>query len=364
MPSPRLTILIVLAASLGASGAADACSVCLAGDPSFSAHGTQSQEAGSVAVYLEVRGYEKKSGRVRDATSAAPAAAPAEPASAASVRRMAHGGHEHWWEELEEGASGATTAASGEHDSREEHASRRVDLYVAWTPLDRVTVTLDVPWVANDITEIETDQNTHFELAGLGDVSLGVSGVVWRNRPALPSTWVELRGWVKAPSGRDEQRVDGVADSHIQAGTGSWDFGWGVAGVHRFDWGSLYASAFHRINTEGGYDYDYGDVALATVALEAPLGHVTGVRALDRVTPGFGLDFRFAARDHQHGRGVEDTGGAVLYATPSLRFALPAFGETQRAWLRTGVQVPLTDAWLFDRQEEGPVWSVGLGYAF
>ena len=98
--------------------------------------------------------------------------------------------------------------------------------------------------------------------------------------------------------------------------------------MHRFEWASLYTSVFHRINAEGGLHYEYGDVVLATAALEVPLGHASGVRALDRVTPGLGLDFRFAERDQQDGRGVEDTGGSVLYVSPSLRVALPAFGET------------------------------------
>jgi hypothetical protein len=180
----------------------------------------------------------------------------------------------------------------------------------------------------------------------------------------LPSTWIELRAWGKAPTGRDEQRVDGVRDAHLQSGTGSWDFGGGAAAVHRFEWASLYASVFGRANGEGGLDYAYGDVLLATAAVEVPLGHATGVRALDRFTPGLGLDFRFAARDEQDGEDVADTGGSVLYVTPQLRVALPAFGGTQRAWLRTGVQIPVTDAWLYDVQDEGPVWSVGLGYAF
>jgi len=331
MKTPRLLWLGLVALAVAAPRGAAACSVCLAGDPSFSANGTQSQAAGSVSAYLEVRGWEKESGR----------------------RPNDH-------EQVEEGAP---AAESDDEQSLEKHQSRRADLYVAWTPLDRVTLTLDVPWTANDITEIGADDRTHSELAGFGDVSVAASGIVWRNRPALPSTWIELRGWLKTPTGRDEQRVDGEQEPHIQTGTGSWDFGFGAAGVHRFEWGSLYASAFQRFNTEGGLHYEYGDVTLATLAVEAPLGHITGRHTLDRFTPGLALDFRYAARDHQNGSGVEDTGGSVPYLTPSLRIALPAFGES-RAWLRTGVQIPLTDAWLYGRQDEGTVWSVGVGYSF
>jgi hypothetical protein len=381
-------------AALLAQRDARACSVCLAGDPNFSAQGTASQPAGSVNVYFEVRGWTKQSGsvveEVADPDADAEAAAPVSPATAAppapvpSTRSQRaphiaplHAGHEHpGWEDLlepqvPEAASDASSDDAEEgHDhehgesTEERNESQRLDLYVAWTPVDRVTLTLGVPWAFNTVEERDSEGKARYSLAGLGDVSLGASGVVWRNRDVLPSTWLELRGWVKAPTGRSTKEVDGVLDPHVQPGTGSWDGGAGTALVHRFEWGSLYASSFYRINSEGGLDYEYGDVVLATVALEAPLGHLLGRPALDRVTPGFGFDFRWAQRDESGGETVADTGGSVLYATPSLRIALPAFRATQRAWFRTGVQIPLTDSWLYGEQHEGVVWSAGIGYGF
>jgi hypothetical protein len=367
--------------------AARACSVCLAGDPNFSAQGSAAQETGSVSVYFEVRGWEKTSGKRVPAHEHGEVGAAGHAATGSSNEPEHEHEHEHAHQDeheheaedghIEHAESAATAHApahadAGEaeeddrhdHEGRERNESKRLDLYFAWTPLDRVTLTLNLPWAINGIEEIEADGSEHFSLSDFGDAALGVSGVVWRNRDALPSTWVEARGWVKAPTGRDEQRVGGVEDPHLQAGTGSWDFGFGSAVVHRFEWGSLYGSGFYRVNTEGGLDYEFGDVVLATAALEVPLGHATGVPQLDRVTPGVGLDFRWADRDRQYGRDVDDTGGAILYATPSLRIALPAFSERQRAWLRAGVQVPLTNAWLYDEQEEDPVWSVGIGYGF
>jgi hypothetical protein len=320
------------------AGAAAACSTCLAGDPSFSANGTTSQSAGNVSLYIEARQWEKKDG-AKIVPEDGEAAAPADAADAG--------------------------AADPEEHVRESHDTRRLDAYVSWTPVDRVTLTLDTPWTANDITDVAGEgDTTHFELSGLGDVSLAASGVVWRNRPALPTTWVELRGFLKAPTGRDEQRVGGEKEPHLQTGTGSWDYGFGAAAVHRFEWGSLYASVFGRLNTEGALDYQYGDVVLSTVALEAPLGHLTGAHALDRVIPGLAFDFRWAGRDRQDGSTVEDTGGSVLYVSPSVRVRLPAFSATQRAWLRAGVQIPVTHEWLYGVQDEGPVWSVGIGYGF
>jgi hypothetical protein len=346
---------------------ADACSVCLAGDPIFSAQGTSSQAAGSFSAYLELRGYSKESGR--DVAAPVETAVPAHTRQASTRRWMGHGGHVHlppgFPDPNVQAEAGAESASEDEHGStKEEHDALRLDLHLAWTPIDRLTLTLGVPWVANDVSEVEHGESTHLSLAGLGDVSLAASGVVWRNREVMPSTWVELRAFGKAPTGADEQHVDGVLDAHVQAGTGSWDYGFGTAVVHRFAWGSLYASGFYRRNGEGGLEYRYGDVALGTLAVDVPLGHLLGRRALDRLTPGFGFDFRWADRDEQDDDRVDDTGGAILYATPSLRVALPSFSETQRAWLRSGVQIPLTNEWLYGTQDEGPVWSVGIGYGF
>jgi hypothetical protein len=350
--------IVALALALLAPGGADACSVCLAGDPNFSAQGSASQPKGSFSIYTELRGWQKSSGLATHDHGAEETHD--EPASGLRYPLAAHGGHPHEPPADEAEHEAAEDSGGGE----ERNEGRRLDLYVAWTPLDRLTLTLNVPWSQNGIEEIEGGESTHASLSGLGDVSLAASGVVWRNRAVLPSTWVELRAWGKAPTGRDEQRENGVEDPHLQTGTGSWDFGFGTALVHKLDWAGLYASAFYRINTEGALDYEYGDVALVTAAIEVPLGHVSGVRAFDRLTPGLALDYRWAQQDDTAQGNYADSGGSILYVSPSLRVGLPAFGETQRAWLRAGVQIPATNRWLNGEQHEDPVWSVGIGYGF
>jgi hypothetical protein len=297
---------------------ARACSVCLPGDPHFSGAGASAQEQGSFSLYLETRGYSKRSG-----------------------------GLPH-----EEGED--------DHEMTEESRGERLDLYASWTPIDRLTVTLDVPVAWNRIIATHEDERTHSTLSGLGDVALASSLVLWRDRPVLPSRWLEGRAWLKAPTGRDETEVDGERDPHLQPGTGSWDVGVGLAGVQRTSWGSLYGSVFRRWNNDGSLDYEFGDVWLASLGLEAPLGHLLGQPALDFLTPGLGLDFRYAGYDEQHGDRYEDSGGAILYASPSLRVRLPCGVAEQPASLRFAVQLPLGQTWLHNRQYEKAVWSVGV----
>lgn len=310
---------VVLVASLPAR----ACSVCQAGDPLFSASGATAQEQGTVSAYLEIQGWRKTSGLLPHEEGEAP-----EP-------------------------------------GREVNEGKQLSLYLGWTPIDRLTVTLLAPFRFNEITEEPEGEESHrSRLDGFGDLALNLGFVLWRDREVLPSTWIEARAMGKAPTGKSQQTKGGEQDPHLQLGTGSWDFGFGLAGGHRLEWGSLYASAFYRENLKGSLGYRYGDVVLTNVALETPLSHFTANPILGALTPGVELNFRYAEKDHSHGSPYHDSGGSILYATPSLRVRLPWFAGQRPPFLRFAVQLPFTDEWLYGQQHEGEVWSVGLGVAY
>jgi hypothetical protein len=320
---PRGIRFILLGAWLSACflalpGAAGACSVCLAGDPVFSNQGTTAQKQGDVAALLQIMGWKKKSGLL-----------PGE-----------------------------------DPDGKEINESQRIDLYLSWTPLDRFTLTLDLPYAFNRITEREDGAETTSSLAGFSDLSLQSTVVLWRNRAILPSTWLEVRAFLKFPTGSSRQRVDGVQDPHLQLGTGSWDFGAGLAAVHRLEWGSLYSSVSYRVNTEGSLQYQYGDVLLANAGLRVPLGHALEEPLLDRFTMGFETNFRWAASDEIRGDRYHDSGGSILYLTPSLTARLPWPSKGDGPTLRASVQIPVTSAWLEGFQQEDPIWFAGIQYSF
>lgn len=308
-----------------------ACSICLAGDPIFSEFGTSVQQKGDFSVYVEVSGWKKRSG-------------------------VLPGEHEE---------------EAGEEDGEDEHEepfeeadSQRLDLFLSWTPLDRLSLTLDIPFAFNGITEHEEGDSLSISQNGLGDISASTSYVLWRNRAVLPSTWVEGRAFLKFPTGASRRETKGFRDKHVQAGTGSWDFGFGMAAVHKLDFASLYASVFGRVNTKGSLDYEYGDVVLANLAALVPLGHATGQSWLQPFTPGFELNYRWAWKDIFEGEHFDDSGGSILYATPSLRFELPWFQGRKAPSLRAAVQIPFTSSWLYGFQDEDVRWTVGFQYLF
>jgi hypothetical protein len=302
---------------------AQACSICLAGDPSFNSDGASAGQEGDFSFYVEVRGWEKRSG--------------------ALPHEDEEGDEEH-----------------AEGDAKENNKSQRLDLYASWTPIDRLTLTANLPVAFNEINEKEGAERTRLTLDGVGDFGVMASVVLWRDRDVLPEIWVEARAFLKTPTGKSKSRVKGTQDPHLQRGTGSWDFGFGLAGARRFDWGSFYTSASYRVNTKGSLSYEYGDVVLANLAAEIPIGHTFGVRQLQWLTLGSELNYRWAAKDKFRGARFADSGGHILYYGPSIRITLPWFEEWRAPSIRAGAQIPLTSSWLNNRQSEDPLWSVGL----
>lgn len=305
--------------------AARACSVCHPGDPLFSAEGASAQRVGSFFLYLDTREVQKESGALP---------------------------HDH---EEEEGGARDT----------EENVSRDVTLFASWTPLDRFTLTATAPYKLIRIEEQPAgSRSSTFRNSGLGDVSLFSTVALWRNRGILPSSWLEGRLMLKFPTGTDSKRIGGELDPHLQLGTGSWDWGLGLAGAHRRTRGVMNGSIFYRFNSEGSLDYEYGDVLLANLgwtsdALEfGLLPRRSGIRG------GAELNFRYAGRDDFRGQSYPDSGGSIFYASPFLELRVgPSHAERTRT-VRLGARIPLGNGGLNGYQKEGYVFFLGLGVGF
>lgn len=300
---------------------ARACSVCQAGDPVFSGGAATPRPGGSGSLFIEYQGYRKDSGLLPEEIG--------EPA--------------------EEGD--------------EVNRGRLLNVLLSFGLTERLTLSLQAPFKSNFIRERPDEEEAgNSRLRGLGDVSLTADFVVWRDRPVLPSSWLSLRLFGKAPTGKDRTREDGRVDPHLQLGTGSWDLGAGIGGGRRFEWGSLYGSALYRMNRQGANRYEYGDVVSLNAAVETPVGRVTGGGFSESTVVGLELNYRHARRDEFGDSLYRDSGGSILYVTPSFRVRIPwPASEGDRApSLRLATQVPLGDGGLRGRQHEGLVWSIGL----
>ena len=270
---------------------------------------------------------------------------------------------EHGVEHAEE--HGVEHAEAHGANAYEDNDSQRLDLFVSWSPLDRLTLTLDIPWAFNHIEEVDGAERTKLSLSGLGDIVASGTYVVWRNREILAQTWVAANVFGKFPTGKSKEAAQGgIVEKHLQPGTGSWDFGGGLSAAHNFSWGTLYGSTWYRVNTKGSLDYEYGDAFLANAVFDYPLGHGTGIKYLNPFSINLALNFRWAEKDLDRGQKFQDSGGSILYITPGLQIALPWFEGKKAPSLRGEVQIPLTNAWLHGFQEEGEVWFAGLYFPF
>jgi hypothetical protein len=325
MVSRRFCFYLFLASALlllPTSGRA--CSVCQCGDPLFSPEGASSQSAGAFNFFLESRFSTKSSGT------------------------LPHG------DEDEE----------PDPSAREYSDDRDLTLYASWTPVSKVTLTAAVPFRWIEITEKHSHDGDEVERhrssnRGFGDAAFYLTTVLWRDLEHSPTTWLELRGMVKAPTGQSKKRIDGEEDPHLQVGTGSWDFGLGLAAGHHFEHFALYASTFYRLNTEGSLEYQYGDVFLANlVATSEALPLVDGLW----LRPGVELNFRYAGHDTSDDNVYDSSGGSIGYVTPFFEVPIGRTVDEHVPWLRLAVRMPMGDGGLFGHQHESFVYTAGIGF--
>jgi hypothetical protein len=315
--------LVAAYAAVSLPSEARACSVCQCGDPLYTPEGASSQPGRAFSVYLESLISTKSSGVLADEPGEVP-----------------------------------------DPGDRERGFDRDLSLYASWTPVPRVTLTASVPFRWITVTDEPADGgSTSRSNHGFGDAAFYVTTVLWRDVEHKPNTWLELRGMVKAPTGSSERSIGGGQDPHLQVGTGSWDFGFGLGGGHHFEHFALYASAFYRINTLGSLDYEYGDAFLANLVATSEALPVPALGGI-LLRPGAELNFRYAGHDQFEEDFYPSSGGAIAYLTPFLEIPLARSVEDRVPWLRLGVRMPLGDGQLFGHQHESFVYTAGIGVPF
>ena len=299
-----------------------ACSICQCGDALYSPEGAGAQPAGSFSFYLENRHQWKSSGTLP-----------------------------HDDEESNPG-------------DREKSYDRDLTFWASWTPVSRLTLSASVPyrWITVDEEPAE-EPSSRQRNRGWGDAALYGTAVFWRDLEHSPTAWVEARAMLKTPTGSSEKSIGGEQDPHLQVGTGSWDWGLGLAGGKRFERGNLYASAFYRVNRQGSLDYRYGSAALANLIYSTPTTTIAPLGGL-LVRPGAELNFRYAGKDDAHGASYDSSGGSIFYLTPFVEIPITRTPEERAPWLRLALRMPLGDGALHGDQHEGFVFLAGAGIPF
>lgn len=315
--SAALMAGVALMVVVGPQGAA-ACSICRCGDPAFNALGLNLYETGSWRFALD-------------------------------------------WDRFDKSQRSAEADGGGESV-----VEQRTTATVSYTPADRLTLVVRVPYTSRRLTNepasvaaraLHGEQDHGGSTTGQGLSDPEIYGLVrlWAApfEPGLGRrAWIGLQLGVKTPWGENDLSENGERlDEHVQPGTGSTDWTAGLAAVYAFDASSsLFGSMQHRRTGSNDHGYRYGASTLANLGVERKLG-----AHLDAVLE---LNGRHTVRDRMNAGGDTDpnTGGRLLYLSPKLvvdlSYALAA---------RFSAQVPVAKR-LNGDQTERTVWSVGLTY--
>lgn len=98
---------------------------------------------------------------------------------------------------------------------------QRMEIAGAYSPTDRLAISLMMPLVHRLITEVNLAETSVW---APGDLDLRVRGVVWRDRKFAPRHLVSLTGGLEFPTSTIEYGPEGQPlPLEFQAGTGSWD---------------------------------------------------------------------------------------------------------------------------------------------
>ncbi len=171
--------------------------------------------------------------------------------------------------------------------------------------------------------------------SGLGDASLRIKYRFWRrDRLGMQDSIAFVTG-TKLPSGDD--------DKSPRLGSGSTDFLFGLAAARESLLWYYFGDIRYRLNTVGSGGLKKGDTMFADIAI--------GIRPwpVEYLKPDLvvlaEVNWERLLRDESDGLNVKDSGGSLVFVSPSFFF-------TYRNWaVKGGVQIP-TYKNLYDGQPE------------
>ena len=197
--------------------------------------------------------------------------------------------------------------ARGDRIDRVHILEGRSDLTLAWTPIDRLTFSLEAPLVYRSVSVAGEPSRGALSF---GDVEARVRWFVYRDRALAPRHLIALVGGVSAPTGRASSDDVGLPHDAL-AGTGVWSPLLGVSYAY-------FALPFSFFASVVGY------ARLGTMDGEAPgeslrITTAGQYQATPAVALRWSADLRVDARvRHLAGQREHGTGGTILFTGPDV----------------------------------------------
>jgi hypothetical protein len=242
--------------------------------------------------------------------------------------------------------SGAGPSAEGETEGRSQ-------LWVQYSPVPRLALSLEVPlylW-KNHFDPAGAKDST---ARGLGDLEVGVRYEALRSGGFVPRHTLTLGAAIKAPTGNNNLLTPadaGIYDEHKQIGSGSTDGRIGAFYTYgAFPW-VAYAGVQARFNGTNARGFHYGNALFGTLGARRTLLEArTLFVSLEAQARNAGYD------SNGQGERDPDSGGFVGYATPSAGYQV-----RPDLLVRATLQVPVATA-LHGTQHEHLVGFLGLAW--
>jgi hypothetical protein len=225
-------------------------------------------------------------------------------------------------------------------------SEQRMEVAAAYSPTDRVSLSLMMPLVHRLVTEVNLAES---DIWAPGDLDLRVRGVVWRDRKFAPRHLLSLIGGLEFPTSTIEYDTDGQPlPLEFQAGSGSWDPIAGASYTMFSDPWSLYLSSVGIFPTTGT-----GDTRASTTFRQTALGQFQPWTFLAFQ---LGAEFRIDGPGYIAGVRDPNTGGHITYGTFGL-VGLPH----EKIILHATAAVPMIQR-LDGTHREGFAFTAGLVY--
>lgn len=225
-------------------------------------------------------------------------------------------------------------------------SEQRMELAAAYSPTDRVSISLMMPVVHRLITEVNLAEAS---IWAPGDLDLRIRGVIWRDRKFAPRHLFSLIGGLEFPTSSIEYDADGRAlPLEFQVGTGSWDPIAGASYSLFLDPWSAYVSSVAIFPTTGTADTRASTSFRQTVLGQYQPWHFLAFQ--------IGAEFRFDGPGYIGGVRDPNTGGHITYGTLGV-VGLPQ----KRVMIHATAALPLVQR-LDGTHREGFAFTAGLIY--
>ena len=225
-------------------------------------------------------------------------------------------------------------------------SEQRLELAGAYSPIDRLTLSLMMPLVHRLITEVNLAEAN---IWAPGDLDLRLRGVIYRDREFAPRHLVSLIGGLEFPTSTIEYGPEGrPLPLEFQAGTGSWDPIVGASYSMFMDPWSLFVSSTAIFPTTGT-----ADTRASTSFRQMALGQYQPWRFLAFQ---LGAEFRLDGPGFIEGVRDPNTGGHITYGTLGI-VGLPH----ERVVIHATAALPLIQR-LDGTHREGFAFTAGLVY--